>query len=215
MNRCLLLLFCLISVPFASSDEVRLLRDFSNGWRNAWTERAFTSRKTVYRVVRNGDLQFLRGESNNSASGLWCKLDIRPLESGTISWKWNVEHGISNNRDEHQKKGDDYAARVFVVFKPQFFNWKTRSLCYVWASREPVNRVYPSPYANNVGTFVLQSGDRNVGLWIEEHRDLVSDYKRFFKNEPEMISAVAFMVDTDNTQKSATASITDIVLNTR
>jgi Protein of unknown function (DUF3047) len=207
-----LCLFSLFFAVHASAETWKLLGDFEDGWRKQWVEKKFTRNTTEYRVVRKQGTAVLLAQSKNSASGLWRMLDIHPVESGTVSWRWEVDHSLPGNRNERKKQGDDYAARVFVVFEPHFLNWKTRSLCYVWASQQAQGSVYASPFASNVGTIVLQSGDQFAGKWIVEKRDFVADYKIFFGEPPTRVSAVAFMVDTDNTGSKATAYFDDIVL---
>lgn len=214
MSRKLLLLpLILLSAGTALSETWKLLGGFETGWRDQWKERKFTRVATEYRVVQDQGTSVLMGHSKKSASGLWRMIDIRNVESGSVSWRWKVEQSLPSNLNEQKKSGDDYAARMFVVFEPHFLSWKTRSICYVWASVQPVGSVYESPYASNVCTIVLESGNARAGKWIEEKRDFVTDYKRFFNEPPKIISAVALMIDTDNTGGEATAYFDDIVLN--
>jgi len=58
---------------------------------------------------------------------------------------------------------------------------------------------------------VVQSGPHDIGKWIVEERNVYDDFKKAFNEEPPMISGVAIMTDTDNTQESATAYYGDIV----
>ncbi|MFQ5770757.1 MAG: DUF3047 domain-containing protein, partial [bacterium] len=149
----------------------------------------------------------------NSASGLWRMLEIRPGRRGKISWRWKVSHNLSKKTPEKTKLGDDYAARLFVVFGPHFLSWKTRALCYVWAAQEPVGSTYRSPYAQSVGMVVVRSGGKNKGKWMKEERNIIADYEQTFGKAPEMIIAVAIMTDTDNTGQIATAYFDDIILS--
>ena len=75
----------------------------------------------------------------------------------------------------------------------------------MWAGNEPVGSVYPSPYASSIATVVIESGDKHSGQWITEQRDFVADFRSIFGKTPEMVSAVAIMVDTDNTDARTTA----------
>jgi len=195
----------------AVGDSLKLLGDFQPGWRSTWHERKFTHHPTQYEVVPDEGNQVLKGSSIQSASGLWRMLNLHPATSGRIHWRWKIEKPIKNS-SEKTKKGDDYAARVFVVFEPHFLTWKTRTICYVWASQQPAGSVYASPYAKQVATIVLESGDALVGKWQPEERDFVADYKRYFKEPPKTVSAVALMVDTDNTGTEAIAFFDDIQL---
>ncbi len=64
--------------------------------------------------------------------------------------------------------------------------------------------VYRSPYARGVATIVVESGDQRANEWVAEGRDFVADYRNAFGGTPKTITAVAIMVDTDNTGLSAT-----------
>jgi hypothetical protein len=148
--------------------------------------------------------------SRGTASGLWRTLEIEPGRAGLIRWRWRIEEPLRSERNERQRSGDDYAARVMVVFEPRFPEFRTRVVSYVWATSEPVGAVYPSPFASNVATFVLETGDRLAGDWVDEERDFVADYRRYFGRQPEMVSGVAILVDTDNTDSRATSWFDDL-----
>ena len=77
--------------------------------------------------------------------------------------RWKVERCLDGSFDEKTRDGDDYAARVFVIYTSSFLPWRTRAICYVWSSREPAGAAYPNPYTGRVATIVLQSGDENAG----------------------------------------------------
>lgn len=190
---------------------VRLLGDFLPGWEDDWLVQELDDRSTRYRAAEeNGELA-LKAESSNSASALYRRLRVSAA-AGRISWSWKVERSLVSNTAEREQRGDDYAARLFVIFGPELFGRGTRALCYVWAGNEPVGSIYPSPYADEVGTIVLQSGNERAGTWANETRDFADDYRRVFNEEPPIVRAVAVMVDTDNTASEATASFDDMVL---
>jgi len=58
----------------------------------------------------------------------------------------------------------------------------------------------------------VESGDKEIGKWISEERNLYEDYKRLFNEEPPHIMGIAIMTDTDNTGESAVAYYDDIIL---
>ncbi|MGH2607594.1 MAG: DUF3047 domain-containing protein [Tepidiformaceae bacterium] len=186
--------------------------DFRSGWKERWMEKALSSRRTRYEVAQEGGKPVLRATSNRSASALWRKLLIRTGAKGRISWRWRVQASISRNEHEREKRGDDYAARLFVVFDSDLFSPHTQAICYVWAAREAIGAVYRSPHANRVATIVVESGDRHANEWVAEERDFVADYRNAFGVTPKTVTAVAVMVDTDNTGSSATAWFDGIAL---
>lgn len=186
--------------------------DFGSSWRSAWKEKRFHASPTRYITIEEEGRKTLLARSKNSASALWFPIKARVPESLRLSWRWKVTRGLSNNSKERQKAGDDYAARVFVAFDPKPFDKNSRALCYVWASEEPVDSIYPSPYHKNVAMIIVQSGERKTGEWVTETRDIASDYRRVFGADPNMLHALAVMVDTDNTDSRATAWFSDITL---
>ena len=58
----------------------------------------------------------VKAEANASASGLMRKISINPREYTIIQWRWKVKN-ILKKENVHRKEGDDYPARVFVLFE--------------------------------------------------------------------------------------------------
>ncbi len=61
---------------------------------------------------------------------------------------------------------------------------------------------------------VVESGPSQIGLWVDESRNIYDDYKRAFGEEPPMINGIAIMSDTDNTKERAIAYYGDIAFMT-
>ncbi len=214
-----LVIALLLSHPYVSVNTAlgqnasyKLLGDFLDTWTDNWIARRADDKPAKYQVVQEDTNLVLQISSHNSVSVLWRMLNLKSTKVGKISWRWKIEKSLSKKNEEKTKIGDDYAARLFVVFEPHLVSWKTRALCYVWAAKEPVGSVYRNPYAKSVGTIVVESGNKQKRKWITEERNFISDYVKIFRDTPEMISAVAIMVDTDNTGQKATAWFDDIVL---
>ena len=192
---------------------IRLLGDFSPGWRDAWELQQLGGEATSYRAVREQSGMVLRAESDHAATALYRRVDVEARQP-SVTWRWKVESSLKHG-NEKERRGDDYAARLFVIFGPELFSRNTRSLCYVWAGQEAPGSSYRSPFADAVQTIVLQSGDANAGLWVNEAPDIAGDYRRAFGEEPAPISAIAIMVDTDNTESRVVAWFDEILLTTR
>jgi hypothetical protein len=188
---------------------------FEEGWDERWQEQKLAWRKTQFRVVEQDEDPVLRADSQRAAAGLWRAVTLDAPASGSISWRWKVERPVQRSGREREKRGDDYAARVFVVFGGAFADPDTRAVCYVWAKDLTVGSTFPSPYTENVAMIVVESGDSLVGEWVRVERDFVSDYREFFGEPPATVSAVAVMVDTDNTWSEARTFFDDIVLVAR
>jgi len=145
----------------------------------------------------------LRAESRASASGLIHRVRFAPADYPWLHWSWRIERAIPQG-DPATKAGDDYAARVYVVF-PGLFFWNTRSLNYVWAGGLAQGAMRPNPFTANAIMIAVQSGNTHAGRWMTEHRNIVEDYKEAFGEPPPEAGLIAIMTDTDNTGGSATA----------
>ncbi len=196
----------------ARAEHVLLEESFEDGWRDRWRERSLARRNTRYKVEDDGGQPVLVAESRSAASGLWRPVPFEAPRSGRLAWRWKVDHAIPGNEREREKRGDDFAARVFVVFGGEFPSRSNKALCYVWAASEPAGSVYPSPYAANVAMIVVASGDSGAGAWHGVERDIIADYRAFFGEDPDELSGVALMVDTDNTRSEVRAYFDDLQL---
>ncbi|NIT86313.1 MAG: DUF3047 domain-containing protein [Gemmatimonadetes bacterium] len=189
-----------------------LAEDFSAGWEDRWTEERLDSRRTEYGVFADDGNPVLMASSQRSASALTRTLPPGGDDAVRVSWRWKVAGTVEGDHDERERGGDDYAARVFVIFGSGGFASAEAALSYVWASSEPRGTVYRNPYVKNVATVVLRTGDDRAGQWISEERKVMADYRRAFGQEPDPVSALALMVDTDDTGSEATAWFDDVVV---
>ncbi len=193
---------------FAASDQI-LIDDFETGLNAHWTTKSFEG-ETHYSVVPDGDGHVLQAQSDASASGLVYEIDFDPAEHPILSWRWKI-NGTVKKGDERTKAGDDYAARIYVIF-PHWFFPKTRTLNYIWANHLPENDILPNAYTSNAMMIAANSGAARAGEWVEVRRNLIADYRQAFGEEPPEAGAIAIMTDTDNTGEKAMAWYDDIRL---
>ena len=193
-----------------SAQDKTLFIDFTNGWTAAWEMKQLHRRPNRFSIAGENGNRVLKVFSSSSASGIFRKFEIEPLASGTISWKWKVSTSLEKNNKERTRAGDDYAARVFLLFEPHFFSWRIPNICYVWAGNEAVGSTFKSPHIASVCTIVLQQGNKNSMKWLQEERDFVADYVKCFRKNPRKLSAVAIMADTDDTGGATTAWFDDL-----
>lgn len=179
-----------------------LIDDFVKGFSAGWERKAFKG-ETVYRPIREEGRAAVKAESRASASAMVYRVSLDPKAYPRLSWSWKIVRTIGKG-DERTKGGDDYAARVYVVF-PSVLFWRTRAVNYIWANRLPRGDFLPNAYTGNAVMVAVESGDGNAGRWIDEERDIVEDYHRAFGEDPPKIGAVAIMTDTDNTGEEAVA----------
>ncbi len=232
-------LVCVWGLPArvsAQAPDRIVVGDFSSGVQEdglpaGWQPLFFDKipQHTHYEMVRDNSVIVIRAQSSSAASCLIRKIDIDPLEYPIIEWRWKVA-GILKKGDARQKKGDDYAARIYISFAydPSLLTFVERIkykvvkllhgeyppsavLNYIWGNKVPPNSVIPSPYTDRSMMFAVQSGDRRVGQWVQEERNILLDFREAFDVEPPMITGVAIMTDSDNTGETATAWYGDII----
>lgn len=206
------LLTCLLVAGQACAAD-DLFDGFNDGWRQQWQEQSYFTRPTRYSVVTDAGRPVLQATSSSAHAGLARRIGLLAPTNAILSWRWKVRSSLTANRQERTRAGDDYAARVCVVFETSLWPLRTRALNYVWAAHEPAGAVYPSPYSRNVGMFVLRAGDSDAGRWRAERRDVLADYQRYFGQPATQISAVAVLVDTDNTGGEAEAWFAKLALD--
>jgi hypothetical protein len=194
----------IIAIPVASTAwaEPRLIDDFTNTIRPGWEEKNFKG-ATTYEPVVEDTIPCLKATAEGTASGLFYKIKYDPQQQPILTWKWKIDN-IVENGDARTKVGDDYAARIYVVF-PSIFFWQTKALNYVWANQLPKGEAIPNSYTANAMMVAVESGPANTGKWIEYRRNIYEDYKRYFGSAPGKVGAIAVMTDTDTTGSKASA----------
>jgi hypothetical protein len=211
MRRTLMtvLLVILGTATSPASDSIRV-GSFADAGLDGWSAKIFNG-STEYRIIEDDGQKVLQASSHGAASGLVFETTFDPRDYPILSWRWKVGNIIVKG-DSRIKAGDDYAARVYVVF-PHWLFLKTRSLNYIWANHLPKEALQANAYTGNAMMIAVESGSENVGKWQTVRRDIVADYRRAFGEDPPPVGAIAIMTDTDNTGESATAWYGDITVS--
>ncbi len=190
------------SVSHAEMEKKIFLDDYRNGL-TAWKSKSFRG-NTHYTVEKSDKQTYVLAKSKAAASGMFFEIEYDPKERPILRWSWRVDNILQKGNARH-KDGDDYAARIYVVF-PSFFFWRTTALNYIWANKLPKGEAVANAYTENSIMLAVESGPEHLGKWLSEERNIYEDYKRFFGKEPPKVGAIAIMTDTDNTGESATAA---------
>lgn len=202
-----LALFFLPLLAWAAGERIDIAR-FSQGDLSGWQAKVFAG-ETRYALSSADGRPALRADSSAAASGLYRKVKIDLGKTPILNWSWKIDHVLAG-ADERTRAGDDYPARVYVVFSGGLAFWRTRAINYVWSSGQPVGSRWPNAFTGNARMLAVESGADRAGAWIDERRDVRADYRRLFGEEPGNVDAVAIMTDTDNTSAAATAWYGDI-----
>jgi DUF3047 family protein len=203
-------------------------RELPAGWHSYALGRP--QRLTDYSLVDADGRVVLKAVADASASALIHPLRARPKETPWLTWSWRVERVLAK-ADILTKAGDDYPARVYVLFDydtaklPVIERVKlaaarlvygdavpAAALCYVWDNRQPVGFATWSAYTKRLRMIVLESGAERIGRWVREQRNVAQDFRNAFADEAPPITAVIVAADTDNTGEKAVSYFGDIAL---
>lgn len=183
---------------------------------------------TRYRVVRVDGVTAVEAVAVKSmallARPLAVDLDATPI----LCWRWRVDAPVAG-ADMRQRRGDDYAARVYVAFDipDAALSGGTRfklgiarrmfgaavpdaALNYVWDNRNPVGTAMRSAYTDRAHLIVAETGSARAGQWVSERADVAADFARAFGKVPGKPIQIAIAADTDNTGTTARAAFADL-----
>jgi len=186
---------------------------FSQGDLDGWDERSFEG-NTDYRLVELDGTTVLQAHSRASASGLYREISVDLTQTPVLNWSWRTDALLQDN-DERRRDGDDYPARIYVVFSGGVRFWRTRAINYVWSSQQPEGSEWPNAYTGNARMIAVSAGSDGLGEWQHLQRDVREDYRRLFGREPGRVDAVAVMTDSDDTGQEAQAWYGDIWFSAR
>ncbi|MGH8750088.1 MAG: DUF3047 domain-containing protein [Burkholderiales bacterium] len=185
---------------------------------------------TRFTLVENEGKTVVRAESNHAVAALLREVRVDAKRHALLRWRWKVENLLQKS-DIHTKQGDDYPARLYVIFDYDIARlpWPERlklklarviygerlpaiALCYVWDSRAPQGTLVDNAFTRLTKMLVVESGGAKLGLWVDEERNIFEDYRTAFGEDPPPLSGIAIAVDTDNTGERALSYFGDITL---
>lgn len=210
----LFLIFVLASFLMAnaiadfSNKEIIQVAQFSKMDMKNWENKSFEG-KTFYSIKNEKEKFFLNAKSMQSASALYKKIKVNIHETPFLNWSWRINQALPA-LNEKTKIGDDYAARVYVVFKTGFTPLSAKALNYVWSSNDQSEGYWPNAYTDKAIMVPLRSNQDETNIWKNEKINIKEDLLKYFDNPPKYIDGIAIMTDTDNSQGIASASYGDI-----
>jgi hypothetical protein len=183
---------------------------------------------TRYELVVDNGQTVLQAQSDKAMSGLSLPVRVNLREHPLLRWRWKIAAPLQG-ADMTTKTGDDYAARIYVLFDypAEKLPFSTRAklliaealygqaiptaaLNYIWDNRHPIGTIQPNTYSDRARMIVVQTGSARAGDWVTETRDLAADFRAAFGEDPPDVVGIALATDTDNTGESATAWYGDI-----
>lgn len=181
-----------------------------------------------FTLVEDDGRTVLRVHSDKAASTKMHPLDADLSRTPVLEWTWKVSNPVAASDFSH-KQGDDYAARVYVLFDYPVDRLSlgdrmrislarglhgaelpTAAIAYVWGTAQAPGATGPNPYTDRVQMIVVDSGDANAGSWQTVRRDVARDFEAVFGEPAPRVVGIAVSADTDNTGETVTAWFGDI-----
>ena len=169
--------------------------------------------ETTWSLGSNENGNFIKAEAEGKGSGLGKKVKIDLSKTPFINITWKVEKDLSGIV-ENNKKGHDYAARVFVIKKTGSTPLSNRAINYVFSSNNDVGKNWNSPYTKKSIDYVLSSTKDNLNMWVTVKANVKKDFMELHGINVSDISGVAIMTDTDNSKLKAISYYQDIYFST-
>lgn len=190
-----------------SESTIEIAR-FSEMDLNNWENKSFEG-ETQYSIKDEKQKFYLHAESKQSASALYKKIKVNVNETPYLNWSWRIDQALSK-LNEKTKNGDDYAARIYVVFKTGYTPLSAKALNYVWSSNDKPDTHWPNAYTKKAIMIPLRSNQDETHYWKHEKVNIKKDLMKYFNKAPKYIDGIAIMTDTDNSKGTASASYGDI-----
>ena len=175
-----------------------------------WSNQRFSG-ETDYESVEGiapDPLRQVHARACGTASGRVLDIELDPQTWRYLRWSWQIEQPVSVD-DVHVRSGDDFTARVYVVFSEGWARWRATSLVYVWGESDAPSTFWRNPFADQAMMMATTRGSAGAG-WTVVERDLVADYRAAFDRDPPRIIAIAIMTDADQTGATAFARYGDL-----
>ena len=187
-----------------------------------------SAKPTSYRVANLGGRPALEARVDSSMALMARPMTVDLSRTPILCWRWFIEAPVAK-ADMTRRRGDDYAARVYVSFDmpeatlsaaTKFKLRLARSLygktvpdaavTYVWDNRHPVGTARKSPYTDRSQLIVAETGSKRAGTWVTERENVASDFSHAFGGKPGKPVQLAVAADGDNTRSRGRAGFADI-----
>ncbi len=217
----LLILCC--PLPSLSADYI--FDDFKN--LDQWNSFYFPKIKqhSSYTIVQEDGKSCLEMKTDGGASAMILKQRFNVYTYPLLQWRWKVER-IFNRGDYRTKQGDDYPARLYVMFAydPERAGWVKQlqygtakllygeyppdsSLNYIWANRSDASEVITNAYVDRAKMIPVDKGAANLNQWREYSVNMVADYRKAFGVDPPQKASLAVMIDSDTTKETSRSCV--------
>ena len=165
----------------------------------------------------------IQADADNAVSLYRRRVQVAPGELGRMTFSWMVP-ALIEAANLSRSDAEDAPARIVLAFDgdQSKLSFASRllfdlleavmgeappyaTLMYVWDNRAPVESVIPAGRTDRIRKIVVDSGPTQTSVWRMHDRDIASDYRRAFGEDPGLLTSIALMTDSDNTRSTTRA----------
>jgi hypothetical protein len=158
-------------------------------------------------AVKDG-VPAMRFETRSTASMLFRHVDFDLADYQFLIWRWYIEQPIESPLDEHTHEGDDYPARLFLVFRT--VAGEERRMEIIWGNKLKAGDY---KYVGGFPHYVADGGDENIHQWRSEQVDLREVYRQIWPDDaPAHLIDIAIFCDSDETRGHTVSYFADVKL---
>lgn len=164
--------------------------------------------KPDFSVCTGADQSCVRLKSVKASFGLERGVDVDTVQMPYLSWHWKVTQ-LPGGGDFRHASTDDQAAQILVLFADH------RVLSYLWDSTAPKETAQNASSVPLVHIFaiVCRSGSSEANRWLEETRNLASDYQRAFGRTAPHVKGLRIQINSQHTGTVAESYFGDVAFH--
>jgi hypothetical protein len=147
----------------------------------------------------------IRLRSVKASFGLERGVDVDPAQMPYLSWRWKVTQ-LPAGGDFRHAATDDQAAQVLVLFSDR------RVITYLWDTAAPKGMAQSASSVPLVHIFaiVCQSGMAEANRWLDETRNLATDYERAYGRAAPHVKGLRIQINSQHTGTVAESYFGDV-----
>jgi hypothetical protein len=180
-------------------------------------------RASEYSFARLDGRDAMAVTARSSASLLRQKIRIEPQNLAQIKFSWKVPALIAM-ADLAVRENADSPVRIVLAFEGDRSKLSAKNvmlselahamtgeplpyatLMYVWCNTCDPGTVITSSRSDRIRKMVVESGAKNLNMWMDYERNIRADYEKAFGEAPGALVGIGIMTDSDNTRTTARA----------
>ena len=178
---------------------------------------------SLYTFARLEGRDAMAVTATSSASLLRQKLRIESQELAHIKFSWKVPELITE-ADLAVRENADSPVRIVLAFEGDRSKLSAKNvmlselahtmtgeplpyatLMYVWCNSRAPGTVITSTRSDRIRKVVVESGAKNINMWMDYERNIRADFEKAFGEVPGALVGIGIMTDSDNTRSTTRA----------